>query len=76
MHLNEIEKKRPKVSLDFSFPLSVNTALSISITGGVPTPAQLKFLPRAFDLARDQLMEAIESAAKQDLPGDVDYTVE
>ena len=61
--------------LTFSSLLSVNSVLTVSITGKVPTLKQLKNLSRLLELAKDQFTEAVESAEEDAARDAVDYTV-
>lgn len=65
MHTSNIERDTAPQSLTFSSLLSVNSVLTVSITGKVPSVRQLKNLSRLLELAKDQLTEAVESAEQE-----------
>ncbi len=70
----EIRQQKPSTGLSFSWPLSTNTVLVISIEGNIPSRDDIEDLPALLDLAKTKIQREVDKAAR--VVSDADYTVE
>jgi hypothetical protein len=75
MSIKEIETVKLDSPLEYSFGLSKNTAVSVRVSGRMPTPAQLKNLSQWLEVVKSQIEMAVHEAEEEAVLDRADYTV-
>jgi hypothetical protein len=77
LQATDIQPRKPDWSLGFAWPLSGNTALSLNITGTIPSDDVLAMLSQVLDLAKAQITLAVRDArANKAAQDEAEYLVQ
>lgn len=75
LSVNKLNAVKPSTTLEYSFGLSKNTAVLLTVTGHMPTPQQVQNLSRWLEVVKLQIEQAVEEAARDEAEASSDYVV-
>jgi hypothetical protein len=75
LELKNLDTTKPNVTLEYSFGLSKNTAVALTVKGSMPTPSQVRNLSSWLEIVKLQIEQAVRDAAEEEAEASADFVV-